>query len=393
VSRLRVTFVAPFGTRRRGTTRARVLPLASALAARGHTVRVLVPSWDCPEERGRRYLYGAAEVLHLPRHSSAGPLTALGLLMDCCRFTLEGEPDVVHCFKPIGYSGAVALRLHGAIRRRRWNGLLAVDCDDLEGRGGWGERVGRPRWQIALIDWQERTALQAAGLISVASQYLGARAGRRGHESRRPLYLPNAVHLAPDSCRLAANQRPTAGPVVLVYTRFNEFDADRAARLLVALLRAHPNARLEVIGDGEGPDGRVFLSRLSTEGLVGRIVFHGLLDGPALQQALAGDHVALWLFDDNAINRARSPVKLLELMAAGNAIVAEAAGEVAALTDAAARLVPPGDYEAALAALGELVADADRRRALGARAQRHVGETASWADRAAGLEAAYLSYT
>ena len=51
---LRVTFVAPFGLRRKGTTRARVIPLAAALAARGHRVRVVVPAWDSPEDWGRR---------------------------------------------------------------------------------------------------------------------------------------------------------------------------------------------------------------------------------------------------------------------------------------------------------------------------------------------------
>jgi glycosyltransferase involved in cell wall biosynthesis len=393
VPRLRVTFVAPFGTRRLGTTRARVLPLASALAARGHAVRVLVPSWDCPEEQRWHYRCGAAEVIHLPRTSSTSPLVALGLLADCYRLALAGEPHVVHCFKPIGYSGAATLGLRAASRRRRWAGLLAVDCDDLEGRGGWAERVGRPSWQVALLDWQERASLQAAKLITVASRYLGARAARRGYEAHRLLYLPNAVEPWPEDSPTPVTDQKRSHPTVLLYTRFNEFDSGRAADLLTTVLQNHVDARLGIVGDGGGPDGRTFLSRFDTEGLSNRVTYHGMLDGRVLRRALSGDHVSLWLFDDTAINRARSPVKLLELMAAGNAIVAEAAGEVAALAQHAVRLVPQGDAYAILSAIVELLDDANARRLLGRRARVHVAKSASWADRAAALEACYLDYT
>ena len=41
---MRIAFVAPFGLRAKGTTRARVLPLARELARRGHTVAVFVPA-------------------------------------------------------------------------------------------------------------------------------------------------------------------------------------------------------------------------------------------------------------------------------------------------------------------------------------------------------------
>jgi len=180
---------------------------------------------------------------------------------------------------------------------------------------------------------------------------------------------------------------------VLLYTRFNEFDARRGARLLSSLLRGRADARLAIIGDGSGPDGRVFLRYLNGEGLAQRVVYHGMLEGRPLQRALQEDQVALWLFDDNAINRARSPVKLLELMAAGNVIVAEAVGEVAALTNDAAWLVPPGDARKVLAVVGELLGDASQRRRLGARARREAGESATWEDRAAALEARYDNYT
>src|SRR5213078_147601 len=98
-------------------------------------------------------------------------------------------------------------------------------------------------------------------------------------------------------CRAAAAELRPAAPTVLLYTRFNEFDARRGARLLAALLRARGEARLEIVGDGSGPDGRAFLRHIESEGFAERAVYHGMLEGRSLRRALQTDHVALWLFD------------------------------------------------------------------------------------------------
>ncbi len=136
MSPLRVTLVAPFGLCRRGTTRARVLPLARALAGFGHAVRVVVPDWDCPQDAGRRYHTGGAEVYHVGGRGWSSPR----LVAATVAAVLAGRPHVVHCFKPIGYSGAVALLLASRLVRAPGCRLVVVDTDDLEGRGGWAER-------------------------------------------------------------------------------------------------------------------------------------------------------------------------------------------------------------------------------------------------------------
>ncbi|MGH2367895.1 MAG: hypothetical protein ACRDI2_06840, partial [Chloroflexota bacterium] len=50
---LGLVLIAPFARYPKSTTSARVLPLARALASRGHTVTVLVPPYDHPEEGGQ----------------------------------------------------------------------------------------------------------------------------------------------------------------------------------------------------------------------------------------------------------------------------------------------------------------------------------------------------
>src|SRR5438105_4606679 len=43
---MRIAFIAPFGLQPKGTVSARMLPLAHALAQRGHQVRIIIPPWD-----------------------------------------------------------------------------------------------------------------------------------------------------------------------------------------------------------------------------------------------------------------------------------------------------------------------------------------------------------
>jgi glycosyltransferase involved in cell wall biosynthesis len=385
---LRVTFVAPFGLRRRGTTAARVIPLASALARRGHRVQVVIPEWDCPQAAGRGYLVGDAEVRHLAVSPAVETEYSARLLLQTYRAALDGRPDVIHCFKPIGYSGAVALLLRHATSRGRWRGLLAVDADDLEGRDGWAARAGRPGWQVMVLDWQERRAVQSARLVTVASHYLAARARDwRGH-GRGIAYLPNAVRNAPCSPGVAAVARRDAGTQLLLYTRFNEFSPERGARLIAAVLNRLPAAQLTVVGDGDAEARETFRRGLRESGVSSRVKFSGLLNGNDLWATLASADVALWPFDDTPINRARCPAKLLELLAVGTAVVAEDAGEVGRLAGRGARLVCAGVEEQFIAAAVELASGATERSRLRALAQ-DVASNQNWQRRAEKLESSY----
>ena len=63
---MRILFLAPFAAGGpKGTTRWRVLPLARALAAQGHTVRVLIPPYDCPRQSGLSWLDQGVQVDNL----------------------------------------------------------------------------------------------------------------------------------------------------------------------------------------------------------------------------------------------------------------------------------------------------------------------------------------
>lgn len=390
---LRVTFVAPFGVRRRGTTQARVIPLAKALAELGHCVRVVIPDWDCPADAGRRYRAGGADIVHLGAPGTGRLLLSPHLLHQTYRAALAGQPDVIHCFKPIGYSGAVALLLQGRARNHGWNGMLAVDTDDLEGRAGWANRDGRPGWQVSVLEYQERAVVRAADLLTCASTTLVQRARSQRPGRAVPTYLPNAVEL-PD-CRGPGplGEASDCIPSLLIYTRFNEFTPGRAAAIVGEILRGVPNAHLDVVGDGPTLERHSFFGAIRRQGFAGRVRERGLLNGAQLSAALAGDAVALWLFDNNAINRARSPAKLLELLAHGKAIVAESVGEVARQVGNAAILTGPDAPTDTIRATTSLLLTREHRAALGHKAWLRARDSARWHSRATALNTAYILYT
>lgn len=379
---MRVALLANFGLRRLGTVRARALPLARALAARGHAVDLLVPPWDSPADAGSVWTDGGVRLVHLPSPAGHGWLRAV---LPLARAAWTLKPDVVHAFKPIG-PGAAALLVLQAWRALAGRGpALLCDADDWEGPGGWNMRR-RGRALRAAVAVQERLVLQRADGVTVASRALAEIVGRlRG----------DAIFAIPNGPNVCARGGPRAAPgrrapVVLLYTRFAEFGLERFAWRWATIVARAPAARLLVVGRGLAGEERQLADLLAARGLRHTALFTGWLAEDDLPRYLGAADVALYPCDDRLTNRTKSPVKLVELLAAGLPIVAEAVGDVPAylLDGRAGRLVPPGDDEAFVAAVLALLGD-DAERAALATAARAASAQFAWPRLAATVEQAY----
>ena len=132
---MKIALLAPFAIQPKGTARVRVMPLARALARRGHAVTVLIPPYDHPQDSGDQWEDQGVRVRNLPVGSnpSSASLALLGLAL--ARAARRTTPDVIHVFKPKGVTGIAQLALW-ALRQER----VVLDIDDWEGRGGWNER-------------------------------------------------------------------------------------------------------------------------------------------------------------------------------------------------------------------------------------------------------------
>jgi glycosyltransferase involved in cell wall biosynthesis len=188
----------------------------------------------------------------------------------------------------------------------------------------------------------------------------------------------------------AAGERP---PTILLYTRFFEYDLLRPLEVLARVRQRHATTRLVVAGKGLFGEERAFLDAARASGLGDAVDYRGWVSEAAAAELFAAADVALYPFDDTLVNRAKSSVKVLELLGAGLPVVAEAVGELIGVIEdgRTGRLVPPGDVAAFAAATSDLLADPAARRAMGAATAARIQTDHHWSSRVAALESVYAS--
>ena len=134
---------------------------------------------------------------------------------------------------------------------------------------------------------------------------------------------------------------------------------------------AEPAARL-VLVTHEG--GRVEARRLAASGLDAGVEVVGVRSYDEVRRLLDAADVAV----SPRTERCGFPMKLLNYMAAGKAIVA-ASGSAKGLCDGVTgRIVPDGDTKAFAGAIVDLLRDGDARRRLGTAARAAVEDPAAW---------------
>mgnify|MGYP005848552289 FL=1 len=385
--------IGPFGLRPRGTMSVRALPLARALAARGHAVTLLLPPWQNPQDAGRCGEEAGVRVENIPLPPRVPLLFHLQTARPLAARALALRPDVVHFFKPKAYSGLAHFLL--ALRPRARRPRLVVDSDDWEGPGGWNDMTdpasGRPLYtpaQRRFFAWQERWGLTHADAVTVASRTLESLVWALGVPPERVFYVPNGWSGAEALPAPRADEGP---PVILLYTRFFEFPVSRVVGLLRRVREQVPQACLRVVGEGLFGEEARLLEEAREAGLAEAVEYVGWVEPEKLPEVFAHATLAIYPFDDTLINRAKCPVKLLDLLGAGVPVVAEGVGEIreAIRHGETGWLVPPGDEALFAEAVLRLLEEPALRRRLGLQAARDIRGRRSWAHLTAVVERAY----
>ncbi|MGQ9829402.1 MAG: glycosyltransferase family 4 protein [Roseiflexus sp.] len=381
---MRIVMLAPFGIRPKGTLAARMLPLAQALVRHGYRVVIVAPPVHNPNDAATCVEYEGVPVIHT---AVPGTLGALQQTLALLNETLRRQPDVVHLFKPKGYSALATLILH----HLRPGLPLVVDTDDWEGPGGWNDLLSYPWAAKRLFAWQERDLPRRAAAVTVASRALETLVWSTGIEPERVFYLPNGVNPSTRNVQRSTFNVQRSTFNLLLYSRFWELDMREIVAALVGIATRCPNVRLIVVGKGERGEENELLRLTQRAGLAPIIDYRGWLTPDHIPATLAEADVALMPMRDTLINRARGLAKLLELMGAGLPIVASRVGQVAEYLEhrASGWLVPPGNPGALAEAVLHLIDDADLRRRLSVGAQRAARQY-SWDAIAPIAERAYV---
>jgi glycosyltransferase involved in cell wall biosynthesis len=227
---------------------------------------------------------------------------------------------------------------------------------------------------------------------------------------------------------------------ILLYTRFFEFPVSRVIDVLLRVRERVPDARLLVVGKGLSGEEQQLLRLAAQSGLTtadhgtrttehgevsgfkvpgstlrnthhasrlthhaSRITHHvshfthdvtflGWLPPDALPDVFSWATVAIYPFDDTLVNRTKCAVKLLDLLAAGVPVVAEAVGQNREMIrhGETGILVKPGDVPAFAEAIVRLLQTPSLRDLLGHAAARDVRDRFSWTRLVQTVEQAYM---
>lgn len=391
---MRIVMIGPFGLEPRMTMRARAFQMARHLVKAGHQVSILMPPVHTPETAGRRWAEDGVQLSYVSLSPSGTPLSAPAISWRLLRGALALHPDIFHVFKPIGHAGAAAWFHQLNCRFASSPVPLVVDEDDWEGTGGWNEMMPRTVVARRIIGRQEGWALRKATAVTVASQALQTLAWSMRHDPASVHYLPNGPREWSAGHREATRARLGVGaePVVLLYTRFFEYDVERAAEIFRLILEQRPETRLLVVGQGLRPaDEERFYGFLERRVPSGAVIRAGWVTEDDLPGYFAAADVALYPFDDTLINRTKCPVKLTDLLYAGVPVVADAVGEIASYIRhrETGLLVPDRTPKAMADAALELLQDGPLAERLSKQAAHTMRAQYSWSTRAAQLQEIY----
>lgn len=391
---MKLVFIAPFGIRPKGTVIARMLPLAVELQRLGHEVVIIAPPYTNPEDSGREEWVEGVRLRNVvlgPRNKAlAAPILAWRLL----RGALAEKPDLIHLFKPKGYGGLAAM----AFLLLRGAGLrlppLLLDTDDWEGAGGMNELHGYSSLEKRFYAFQEQWLTRRAAGVTLASRGLETMTVGMGVPQGRLLYLPNCVREQRTGNGAAIRSRLGIGgdtPVVLLYTRFFEFEQEKLAAVFAAIHGRVPAVRFLVVGRGRHNEEAQLLAAARRGGFSESLVMAGWVEPGELPDYLAAGDVAIYPFADTLVNRCKCPAKLTELLLAGCPVVGDRVGQLAEYMEhgVSGILCDPADWPELAERVVALLNDRAGREALGRAGRRRLLELFSWQQFAGALDKFY----
>ena len=389
---MRIVMIGLFGLRPKGTMSARALPLAKALVARGHQVDIIMPPWSYPQDSGREWEEDGVNIRNITLPPRFPLISHLIVTWRLVRQALALRPDVVHCFKPKGYAGLVAMAIWFLKRLELTKARLVVDSDDWEGKGGWNEIEPYRGFQKWFFAWQERWGLTHCDALTVASRALETIVWSLGVEPGLVFYVPNGV-VSSFEFRVPSPEAriPTDHPIVLLYTRFFEFAVERIVEIFRQVLVQVPEARLLVVGKGFFGEEERLKELMQEAGLADHLVYADWVEPDELPAYFAAADVAIYPYDDTLINRTKCSVKLIDLMAARVPIVADDVGQNGEYIEhgISGFLVPAGETDTFARSVVELLRDESLRDKLGEGAQRRIFDEFDWGRLVARVEEAY----
>jgi glycosyltransferase involved in cell wall biosynthesis len=338
--------------------------LIAAMRAEGHEVVVVEPRHVERASFGEDSRVGAAAKRYIP-----APLYELMELLYSGREFLRLAAAHRRRRADMLYQRANLFMLSGALFARLFGVpyLLEVNAPIAEERRQFaGLRL------FPLARWSERTMWRAADWVLPVTGVLARTIAASGVPGDRITVVPNGVdldHFAPADGEPMRRELGLGDKLVLGFTGFiREWHGGDTIVSLLASDVLPANSHFLVVGDGPVRDElRAQAARL---GIADRLTITGIVPRERVAAYVRCFDIAL----QPSVVEYASPLKLIEYMALGRAIVAPDRENIRELVahEESALLVPPGNAMALAAALARLASDPALRQRLGAAARRTI---------------------
>jgi glycosyltransferase involved in cell wall biosynthesis len=314
--------------------------------------------------------------------------------MRMARRAVHLDGDLVHVFKPIGYSGFAGLHLHWFSRCP-----IVLDTDDWEGTGGWNEVNPYPALWRKAFNWQERALARRAGAVTVASRTLQTQVWGFGVEPERVVYLPNGPDaklrslpsVGTDEVERIRSELGVGKNPMAVYLGHipHGSDLDLALDAMALIRQELPSARLVIAGVGDGLPA--LKARADEVGVGDRVVFPGWIDHDQAHLYLSAADVAINPYRDSLINRSKCAGKVVLSMAVGTAVVTSRMGENLEYIEHSRTgfLARPGDSQDLARVLVKALSNRQATARVGSRAREVIWARYDWDARIEEIEKAY----
>jgi len=319
----------------------RIVYLAKEFEKKGHTVELAY----FPLEWNRQKASSLSEnirVIPLPRKH--GPHILIFNILTLWR--LSARVDVVH-FQKCFYHAAIPAMIAAFLRGKH----LHYDWDDWEVKiYEVSTRPGLLRNIIRnFLAVLENTIPRVADTVSVASQRLKI-------ECKEIIRRDDVIFDAPVGADLNRFNPLVSGlevkerlgitkPLILYLGQLHGGQYVelfiRTAKKLVSDYRR--DLSFMIVGDGYMADD--LKKTVKQLGLERSVIFIGAVSHELVPQYIAAADICVACFEENEVTSCKSPLKIVEYLASGKAIVASSVGEVPAMLQDAGVLTTPGDAD------------------------------------------------
>jgi glycosyltransferase involved in cell wall biosynthesis len=360
----------------------RITYLAMELMKSGHDIRLLYHDLD-PFEPGQskqgKELF-PFETINLHRIGAR-------LAHRCWEVQkLVAWADIVHFQKCSHYAAIPSV--FGSFYHDR---PIHYDWDDWEQKifelsnrnpvGSWIYFNQMERWLPMLVD-----------TISVSSAGLNTLTRRFKIPPDRVFYIPVGADIerfTPERSGQAIRQRYGWHKKVVIY--HGQISGANYVHLAIKaagqVLAQRNDVQFVIVGGGDHLEQAKDLARREVKN--DALFFTGEVPHPEIPNYIAAADVAIACFEDNKQSRCKSPLKVVEYLAAGRAIVASRLPEVEKMVDDAGILVAPDNPNQIAEAVTTLLDDDDLRAQLGAKARQRAKRVYNWQQSADTLQRAY----